>query len=93
MDSKNIEIQQKRTKGYAVDVTETFKITATENSVKVDITWDDSSYPTGSAVAAYVDITEGINYIAIVGETATATFAIKYIPKKVITINNSVKLI
>lgn len=43
-----------------------------ENSVKVDITWDDSSYPTGSAVAAYVDITEGINYIAIVGETATA---------------------
>ena len=46
---------------------------------------------TGSAVAAYVDITEGINYIAIVGETATATFAIKYIPKKVITINNSDK--
>ena len=70
---------------------EIFKITPTENSVKVDITWDDSSYPTGSAVAAYVDITEGINYIAIVGETATATFAIKYIPKKVITINNSDK--
>ena len=38
-----------------VDVTETFKITPIENSVKVDITWDDSSYPTGSAVAAYVD--------------------------------------
>ena len=45
-------------------MTETFKITPIENSVKVDITWDDSSYPTGSAVAAYVDKESDNNLMA-----------------------------
>lgn len=47
-----------------VDVTDTFKVTPIENSVKVDITWDNSTYPEGSAVAAYIDKESDDNLVA-----------------------------